>query len=85
MSAPEQDSRRLWTFPDGMLGGDDSVKGFAVEAADGQSGTVAWASYAPGESCLVVSLRHHLHESATSFRRLRSSVSMPRNGKSGSA
>jgi hypothetical protein len=63
MSAPEQDRRRLWTFPDGMLGHDDSIKGFAVEASDGDAGTVAWASYAPGESYLVVSLRHHLHES----------------------
>jgi hypothetical protein len=33
-----------------------------VEASDGHAGKVSWASYAPGESYLVVSLLHHLRE-----------------------
>jgi hypothetical protein len=45
-----------------MLSSDDSVKGFRVEATDGHVGKVSWASYAPGESYLVVSHMHHLHE-----------------------
>jgi hypothetical protein len=45
-----------------MLSSDDSVKGFRVEATDGNVGKVSWASYAPGESYLVVSHMHHLHE-----------------------
>ena len=45
-----------------MLGSDDSIKGFRVEAADRHAGKVSWASYAPGESYLVVSRLHHLHE-----------------------
>ena len=52
----------VWSFPGGMLGTEDSVKGFRVEAADGHAGKVSWASYAPGESYLVVSHLHHLHE-----------------------
>ena len=57
----EQEQRRhaLWSFSDGMLGPDDSVKGFRVEATDGHAGKVSWASYAPGESYLVVHM--HLH------------------------
>jgi hypothetical protein len=43
-----------------MIGADDSIKHFRVEAADGEVGHVAWASYAPGESYLVVSVSHHL-------------------------
>jgi hypothetical protein len=54
------ESTQLWSFPDGSVGADDSVKGFRVEAADGAAGTVAWASYAPGESYLVVTRRHGL-------------------------
>jgi hypothetical protein len=53
---------RLWSFAEGMLGPDDSVKGFRVETRDGPAGKVSWASYAPGESYLVVRLRDHLHE-----------------------
>jgi hypothetical protein len=53
---------RLWSFPEGMLGPDDSVKDFQVEATDGHAGKVSWASYAAGESYLVVSHLHHLHE-----------------------
>jgi len=49
------------TFRPGLLGGHDSVKGFRVTASDGRAGRVSWASYAPGESYLVVS-RGHLHE-----------------------
>jgi hypothetical protein len=62
MGEPEQEHDRLWSFPSGMIGHDDSVKGFEVEATDGHAGKVSWASYAPGESYLVVSQRHHLHE-----------------------
>ena len=58
----EQRSDRRWSFPEGMLSSDDSVKGFRVEATDGHVGKVSWASYAPGESYLVVSHMHHLHE-----------------------
>jgi hypothetical protein len=43
-----------------MLGPDDTVKEFGVEASDGRAGKVSWASYAPGESYLVVSVSHHL-------------------------
>jgi hypothetical protein len=58
----KNDPAGLWSFPEGLLGADDSVKGFRLEAKDGQEGKVAWASYAAGESYLVVGLRHHLHE-----------------------
>jgi hypothetical protein len=62
MSAHDQERDRVWSFPAGMLGKNDSVKGFEVEAADEHAGTVSWASYAPGESYLVVTHRHHLHD-----------------------
>ncbi|HVM57113.1 MAG TPA: hypothetical protein VMT74_06590 [Gaiellaceae bacterium] len=42
------------TFQAGVLGGHESVKGFRVVATDGHAGRVSWASYAPGESYLVV-------------------------------
>jgi hypothetical protein len=58
MGAPEQ----LWSFADGLIGPDDSIKGFGVEATDGHAGKVSWASYKPGESYLVVSRPHHLRE-----------------------
>jgi hypothetical protein len=45
-----------------MLASDESIKDFQVEANDGHAGKVSWASYAPGESYLVVSHLHHLHE-----------------------
>jgi hypothetical protein len=61
MGEHQQESDRLWSFPEGMLGSDDSIKGFRVEATDGDAGKVSWASYAPGESYLVISLPHHLH------------------------
>jgi hypothetical protein len=50
----------IWTFGAGLIDSGDSVKGFEVDAVDGPVGTVAWASYAPGESYLVVTGRHHL-------------------------
>jgi hypothetical protein len=50
----------LWTFPEGSVGHDQSVKGYSVEAEDGPVGTVSWADYAPGDSYLVVTVRHHL-------------------------
>jgi len=62
VSSHEQDIDRLFSFPSGMLGHDDSIKGFEVEATDGHAGKVSWASYAPGESYLVISRRHDLHE-----------------------
>ena len=42
------------TFPDGVLAGRDSVKGFRVDARDGRAGRVSWADYAPGRSYLVL-------------------------------
>jgi hypothetical protein len=62
MSEDEPQRLALWSFPDGMLGPDDSIKGFRVEARDGHAGKVSWASYRPGESYAVISLLHHLHE-----------------------
>jgi hypothetical protein len=62
MSKGEEGRERLWWFPDGMIGTDESIKGFRVEASDGHVGKVSWASYAPGESYLVINLLHHLHE-----------------------
>ena len=50
----------IWAFGAGLIDSGDSVKGFEVDAVDGPVGTVAWASYAPGESYLVVTERHHL-------------------------
>src|SRR5215471_27323 len=53
------------SFREGVLGGRESIKGLKVVATDGGAGSVSWASYAPGESYLVVSLgrlsrRHHV-------------------------
>lgn len=52
------------TFRPGVLGAHDSIKGFRVMASDGHAGRVSWASYAPGESYLVVTLglrgKHHV-------------------------
>jgi hypothetical protein len=62
MSESELEHDRLWSLPEGVLGHEDSIKGFEVEATDGHAGKVSWASYAPGESYLVISRRHHLHE-----------------------
>ncbi len=56
-SVTEQGQETTWSFPEGSVGHDESVKGYAVEATDGQVGTVSWASYAPGESYMVVSYR----------------------------
>ena len=52
--------RDLWSFPDGAVGHDQSVKGYDVVATDGPVGEVSWADYKSGESYLVVSYRHHL-------------------------
>ena len=62
MAGQEQPSDRLWSFPKGTVGPDASVKGFRVESSDGHAGKVAWASYTPGESYLVITLLHHLHK-----------------------
>jgi hypothetical protein len=58
----ETEERAGWSFPDGSVGHDESVKSYAVEARDGQVGSVSWASYAPGESYMVVSYRDGGHE-----------------------
>jgi hypothetical protein len=47
------------TFRDGVLGPHSSVKDFRVIATDGRAGRVSWASYAPGESYLVVTTGLH--------------------------
>jgi len=51
------------TFRAGVLGDRECVKGFRVVASDGRVGRVSWASYAPGESYLVLTngwvLRRH--------------------------
>jgi len=52
------DERKLWTFPEGAVGHDESVKGYEVLATDGPVGEVSWADYKPGESYLVVSYGH---------------------------
>jgi len=46
VAAVERDRQdaRLWSFPNGTLGPDDSVKGFEVETRDGSAGHVSWAS-----------------------------------------
>ena len=53
------------TFPDGVLGSHSSVKGFKVRATNGPAGRISWATYAPGESYLVVTVgrfssKHHV-------------------------
>jgi hypothetical protein len=54
--------QRVWSFPDGMIDPEDSIKGFRVEANDEDAGKVSWASYAPGESYLVIAVSHHLRK-----------------------
>ncbi len=44
------------TFSEGVLGGRESVKGFRMVATDGDAGRVSWATYAPGESYLVLTI-----------------------------
>jgi hypothetical protein len=34
------DERTLWSFAPGLVGHDDSVKGFDVDARDGRAGSV---------------------------------------------
>ena len=62
MNEHEPQRQGLRSFPAGVLSPDDSIKGFRVEASDGHAGKVSWASYAPGESYLVISLLRHLLE-----------------------
>ena len=62
MSEHEPQRQGLWSFPEGVLGPNDSVKGFRVETLDGPAGKVSWASYAPGESYLVIGLSRHFRE-----------------------
>ena len=58
----ETEKQDLWSFPDGAVAHDQSVKGYKVEASDGDVGVVSWADYKPGESYLVVSYGnlHHV-------------------------
>jgi hypothetical protein len=58
----EPGERTVWSFPEGSVGHDQSVKDYAVEATDGSVGAVSWATYKPGESYLVVSYddTHHV-------------------------
>jgi hypothetical protein len=58
----EAEERKGWSFPEGSVGHSDSVKGYAVEATDGNAGAVSWASYAPGESYLVLSYHDGHHD-----------------------
>jgi hypothetical protein len=51
----------IWTFPAGMVGHDESVKGYRVDGEDGPVGVVDWADYKPGESYLVVRFEHGGH------------------------
>jgi hypothetical protein len=60
----ETEGRACWSFPEGSVGHDESVKGYDLEATDARIGHVSWASYAPGESYMVVSYKdghHHVH------------------------
>jgi hypothetical protein len=54
--------RKLWTFPEGAVSHDQSVKGYRCEATDGEVGEVSWADYAPGQSYLVLTHGHHRNE-----------------------
>lgn len=58
----EPGERKMWSFPEGSVAHDESVKGYAIEASDGEVGRCSWASYKPGESYLVVSYddKHHV-------------------------
>jgi hypothetical protein len=58
----EMAERKLWSFPEGSVAHDQSVKGYVVEATDGPVGKVSWASYKPGESYLVLTYREGHHE-----------------------
>ena len=65
MSTPDPntpETRKLWTYPEGSVSPDQSVKGYRCEATDGTVGEVSWADYAPGQSYLVLTHRHHLRE-----------------------
>ena len=53
----EAAERTMWSFPEGSVAHDQSVKDYAVECTDGQVGTGSWATYKPGESYLVVSCK----------------------------
>jgi hypothetical protein len=58
----ETGQRTTWSFPEGSVAHDQSVKGYAVEATDAHVGSVSWASYKPGESYLVVTYRDGHHD-----------------------
>jgi len=85
MNEHERQRQGLWSFPAGVLSPDDSIKGFRVEALDGHAGKVSWASYAPGESYLVISLYVTSTRHITSFRLPRWRRSAPTNARCGFA
>lgn len=60
MTEPGQS--RTWSFPEGSVGHDESVKGYGVQGEDGHVGTVSWANYKPGESYLVLTYGDGSHE-----------------------
>ena len=55
MGAPES-----WSFPEGAVTPDGSLKGYSVATTDHDAGHVSWCDYAPGESYLVVTRHPHL-------------------------
>ena len=63
LSGHERTGETDWLeLPRGSVGHDESVKGYDLEATDGRIGHVSWASYAPGESYMVVSYRDGHHD-----------------------
>ena len=50
----------MWSFPEGAVGHDESIKDYDVHCSDEQVGTVSWADYADGQAYLVVSCKHLL-------------------------
>jgi len=58
----ESADRRMWSFPEGTVTHDQSLKGYDVRGTDGEPlGHVSWCDYAEGDSYLVLSYHHHLH------------------------
>ena len=51
---------KLWSFPDGAVAHDQSVKHYAVRCTDEEIGSVSWADYADGQAYLVVHCKHTL-------------------------
>lgn len=64
MGEPEHETNRLWTFREGMLDPEDSLKGFTVEPQTEMPARSPGPRTRPARvtSYLVVNLSHHLHE-----------------------